>query len=127
MTDNKTENDSTDDTLASFSAAGPTVEGFLKPELLAPGGHIRGMMKKGNKLEKKYPHFHDGDGYYTMSGTSQSAAIISGVAALILQSDPSLTPDDVKCRLMSSARSALNDKFCKSLTAKCRLCYTSGQ
>ena len=29
-----------DDFLTSFSAAGPTVEGFVKPELVAPGGHL---------------------------------------------------------------------------------------
>ena len=38
MTDNYTPADGTDDFLASFSAAGPTVEGFVKPELVAPGG-----------------------------------------------------------------------------------------
>ena len=42
MTDNYTPEDPGDDYLASFSAAGPTVEGFVKPELVAPGGHMLG-------------------------------------------------------------------------------------
>jgi len=44
---------------------------------------------------------------FTMSGTSQAAAVTSGVVALMLQADPSLTPDNVKCQLMASARPAL--------------------
>ncbi len=39
---------------------------------------------------------------FTMSGTSQSAAVVSGVAALMLQYYPSLTPDMVKYRIMNS-------------------------
>ena len=44
MTDNYTPDDPSDDYLASFSAAGPTVEGFVKPDLVAPGGHMLGTM-----------------------------------------------------------------------------------
>ena len=40
MTDSFTPQDITDDRLASFSAAGPTIEGFVKPDLVAPGGHM---------------------------------------------------------------------------------------
>jgi hypothetical protein len=43
-----------------------------------------------------------------MSGTSQSAAVVSGVVALMLQQNPWLTPDEVKGRLMASARPALD-------------------
>jgi serine protease AprX len=39
-----------------------------------------------------------------MSGTSVAAPIVSGAAALLLQSNPNLTPDQVKYRLMSTAR-----------------------
>jgi len=44
---------------------------------------------------------------FTMSGTSQAAAVTSGVVALMLQDDPSLTPDNVKCRLLATARPAV--------------------
>jgi subtilisin family serine protease len=43
MTDNYTA-DPSDDKMASFSSAGPTHEGFVKPEIVAPGGHIKGIM-----------------------------------------------------------------------------------
>jgi serine protease AprX len=44
---------------------------------------------------------------FTMSGTSQAAAVATGVVALMLQSDPTLTPDAVKCRLMAASRPAV--------------------
>ena len=71
--------------VASFSAAGPTHEGFVKPELVAPGGHVYGMMDWFAQIAKQHPAYHDGGQYFMMSGTSQSAAVVSGVAALVLQ------------------------------------------
>ena len=47
-----------DDFLASFSATGPTVEGFVKPELVAPGGHLMGLMEKADTLAREHPEFH---------------------------------------------------------------------
>jgi len=106
MTDNVTPMDWSDDTLASFSSAGPTAEAFVKPEIVAPGGHLRGLVEGSNRIVLKHPHFHDGDAYYTMSGTSQAAAVTAGAVALMLQAEPWLTPDQVKCKLMSTARPA---------------------
>ncbi len=47
---------------------------------------------------------------FTMSGTSMAAAVTTGVVALMLQSDPALTPDQVKCRLLASARPAVTSE-----------------
>jgi hypothetical protein len=44
MSDNYTPDDPSDDFLTSFSSAGPTVEGFVKPEVVAPGGHMLGLV-----------------------------------------------------------------------------------
>ena len=107
VTDHYTPEDTRDDYVASFSSAGPTLEGHVKPDLSAPGGHIMGIMASDVTLSNENPEFHDGYSYFLMSGTSQAAAVTSGVAALMLQEDPALTPDDVKCRLMASARSAV--------------------
>jgi len=108
MTDNYTPSYSSDDKLATFSAAGPTVEGFVKPEIVAPGGHLSGLMAFDTQIVQEHPEFHDGGRYFEMSGTSQAAGVVSGVVALMLTQDPTLTPDDVKCRLMDSAHAALN-------------------
>ena len=109
MTDNYTPGDGSDDLLASFSATGPTAEGFAKPELVAPGGHLLGSMQRRSRIARRHPEFHDGANYFTMSGTSQSAAVVTGIAALMLDADPGLSPNTVKCRLMASARPAVDE------------------
>jgi subtilisin family serine protease len=48
--------------------------------------------------------------YYQLSGTSMAAAEVSGIVALILQQNPQLTNDQVKHRLMSTARPAVEEK-----------------
>lgn len=109
MTDSYTPYDLSDDRLTSFSSAGPTYEGFVKPELVAPGGHITSWMPWDAYIPTRHPEsMLPTEMHFEMSGTSQAAAVVSGIAALMLQQDRSLTPDDVKCRLMSTARPALN-------------------
>ncbi len=111
MTDNYSPIDSTDDKLATFSSTGPTYEGFVKPEVVAPGGHIVSSLPFDGYIASLYPGSMVGaDRQFKMSGTSQATAIVSGIVALMLQKDPSLTPDQVKCRLMASARAAVNAK-----------------
>ena len=64
MTDNYTESDASDDKLATFSAAGPTFEGFVKPEIVAPGGHLSGLMAFDTQIAQEHPLFHDGGRYF---------------------------------------------------------------
>ena len=107
MTDNFTPSKS-DDKLASFSSTGPTFEGFVKPDLVAPGGHVWGFMATYDKIAVDHPTYMNNGDFFTMSGTSQAAAVVSGVAALVIGSNPGLTPDQVKCRILSSGRPAVN-------------------
>ncbi len=108
VTDNYTL-DASDDRLASFSSAGPTYEGFVKPDVVAPGGHVVGLMKRSwARIAAEHPEFQVNDNYFAMSGTSQATAVVSGVVALMLQAKPWLTPDDVKCQLMASANAAVD-------------------
>ena len=108
MTDSYTPANPSDDRLASFSSTGPTVEAFVKPDLLAPGGHIVSTMSEFSSIALDHPEYRDSAWQFTMSGTSQSAAFVSAVVALLLESTPSLSPDDVKCRLLAGARPAVN-------------------
>jgi len=41
--------------------------------------------------------------YFMLNGTSMAAPVVSGAAALVIQQNPSLTPDQVKARLMMTA------------------------
>src|SRR4029450_5919148 len=79
------------DTIAGFSSQGPTSgqgvagyndyihpPGLLKPDVSAPGVAINSTA--------------NGGGYVNMSGTSMATPHVSGVAALLLQKDPTLLP-----------------------------------
>jgi len=80
-----------------------TSDGFAKPDLVAPGKDIVSLMSvTGHALAKNYPD-HVRDRYFRISGTSTSAPMVAGAAALLLQDEPGLTPDQVKYRLMATA------------------------
>ena len=99
-TDDKGTKSLSDDILASFSAYGTTSDGFIKPDLVAPGKNIVGRLVNANMgMAKAHPSNKIASTYFKMSGTSVSAPIVSGAVALLLQNDPSLTPDQVKYRL----------------------------
>ena len=107
-TDSYTPFDTSDDRVTTFSSTGPTAEGFVKPDVVAYGGHI------ASKVDKRYAtgKFFDslsGQDYSEISGTSQAAGVVSGIAALMLQYNPSLSPNDVKCKIMASAKAARSD------------------
>jgi serine protease AprX len=108
MTDNFTPSNPNDDKLASFSSTGPTYEGFVKPELVAPGGHMVGSLWYKSYLASiAIAPMTSTESLFVMSGTSQAAAVTTGIVALMLQANPSLTPDQVKCHLISAAKPAL--------------------
>lgn len=103
FTDNYTVYDWNDDYITPFSSVGPTLDGFVKPDLVAPGGHIVSTMNHGAELARQYPDQRIPPQYFRLAGTSQSAAITSGTVALVLSREPNLTNDQVKYRLMNTA------------------------
>lgn len=109
VTDSWTPNDRDDDYIPEFSSRGPTPNAHIKPDLVAPGGHITGLTRPGSGLTDEHPEYILSSGEFVMTGSSQASALVSGIAALLLQLEPGLTPDDVKCKLMSSAEPAIND------------------
>ena len=93
-----------DDTIASFSAYGTTENGFVKPDLVAPGRHVVSLLANSNVLAF-IDHLANrvDNNYFRMSGTSMSAPMVSGAVAVLLQDEPNLNPDQVKYRLMTTA------------------------
>ena len=75
-----------DDVMATYSSRGPTViDGIVKPELAAPGNRILASVPKDSYLAKLLPERVVGTGADTameLSGTSMSAAVAAGAAAL---------------------------------------------
>ncbi|SRR5579871_870698 len=98
-----------DDTIASYSSKGPTLlDHIVKPDLVAPGNRLVSLRASGSTLDTLFPQYEvnptSGTGlYYQLSGTSMATPVVSGAAALILQQNPAMTPDQVKARLMKTA------------------------
>ncbi len=93
----------TDDSLAVFSSHGPTVDGFQKPDVLAPGRKIVSLRVPKSFLDILLPDRITDSNYFRLSGTSMSSPVVAGTAALILQKNPNLKPNQVKALLMQTA------------------------
>jgi len=78
-------------------------------DLVAPGAHLQGLRDPGSYIDANNPTGQIDARFFRGSGTSQSAAIVSGAAALILQKYPNATPDQVKA-LLTSTGYDINDK-----------------
>ncbi len=104
------------ETLASYSSKGPSAyDHVVKPDLVAPGNEVVSLAAPGATLEAEYPYEAvagtDGNNaYFTLSGTSMATPAVAGAVALLLQEQSTLTPDQVKARLMKTA-SKMNVAF----------------
>jgi serine protease AprX len=92
------------DTRPAFSAYGRTPDGFMKPEICAPGRYMVGAIPMGSTLAAQKADKIQASGWVELSGTSFAAPVISGIAAQILARTPGLTPDQVKGNVMRRSR-----------------------
>jgi serine protease AprX len=102
----------TDDAMASFSSRGPTyLDWSAKPDLVAPGVGVVSLADASSTFyQTNAPYLVSGSmltafqPYLSLSGTSMAAPIVSGTVALMLQANPSLTPNAVKALLQYTAQ-----------------------
>jgi serine protease AprX len=93
----------TGDEMNDFSSAGPTSpDGWVKPDLVTSGRSVVSLAAPGSTIYGDYPSARVGSGNFVGSGTSFSAAITSGAAALVLADNPGLTPNQIKARLLAA-------------------------
>jgi serine protease AprX len=88
--------------VAPFSGSA-VVAGVQKPDVVASGVDVLGVLPSDSVLAKAKGTTHLGHGLYRGSGTSQSAAVVSGLAALFLAANPAATPVQVKASLRCAA------------------------
>lgn len=86
------------DEVADFSSRGPTTDGRIKPDTVLPGAEIISCRAKDTSLGNPV-----GEYYAQLSGSSMATPHASGIAALILQARPELTPAQLKALLMETA------------------------
>lgn len=91
---------------SSFSAMGPTLDGRIKPDVMAPGQNIissystffiNNPKNVNASVKSDVRHFEYNGRIYAWNanaGTSMSAPVVTGAIALWLQADPTLTPAD---------------------------------
>ena len=91
---------------SSFSAMGPTLDGRIKPDVMAPGQNIissystffiNNPKNVNASVKSDVRHFEYNGRTYAWNanaGTSMSAPVVTGAIALWLQADPTLTPAD---------------------------------
>ncbi len=92
-----------DDVVPTFSGRGPAPQGVAKPDLVAPGQSLVSVRATGSAVDVDNPQARVGDRYFRGSGTSFATAAVAGTAALMLSKDASLSPDQVKAVVRSTA------------------------
>ena len=96
-------------TVAPFSGYG-NIDGVSKPDVVAAGVNILGSMPADSVIGQEFPAARQPNGLFRGSGTSQSTAIVSGLAALYLQSHHSAGPAEVKSAIRDAATSIAGGK-----------------
>jgi uncharacterized repeat protein (TIGR01451 family) len=79
------------DVVVGYSSRGPSPWEEIKPEVAAPGTQVRSSRPGGT--------------YGSKAGTSMAAPHVTGLAALLLQADPTLTVDEIEALITSTATS----------------------
>jgi len=85
--------------VTGFSASGPSVDAMIKPDMMAAGGDIYVATQTFDRAGDMY----SADGYVLIDGTSFSAPLIAGAAALLKSVRPGLSVEQYRSLLINSA------------------------
>jgi len=115
-----------DDTIATYSSRGPTrgyvtlsngarkYDNLIKPDIVAPGNKLIATASPNSTLVTSFPQLKTGrltdpdEQVMYLSGTSMAAPVVAGAAALLIDTNPTLTPNLVKAILMYTAQPLRN-------------------
>ena len=86
------------DSVARFSSRGPTADGRVKPDIVAPGSKIVAARATGTSVGQVVDEY-----YTTASGTSMATPHVAGLVALMLRAARGLGPADIKKMLMATS------------------------
>jgi serine protease AprX len=90
-----------DDAVPAWSSRG---DGGRNPDVIAPGTAVVSLGVPGGFLYEEFPGARVGEAGFRGSGTSQAAAGVSAVAALVLAARPELRPAELKAVMRATAR-----------------------
>jgi serine protease AprX len=109
-----------DDVITTYTGRGPSrFDLSVKPDLLAPGNKIVSLRAPGSTIDTQFPESRVPVGEYLvannqeqlpataytrLSGTSMAAPLVTGTAALLIQTNQQLRPNGVKAALLYSAQ-----------------------
>lgn len=89
----------------TYSSVGPTFDGRIKPEVMAPGANIISSMSSfymeaqpddRKNITARFDYGGRTYGWFSTGGTSMSSPAVGGIIALWLQANPNLSPDDIR-------------------------------
>ncbi|NPV00399.1 MAG: S8 family serine peptidase [Brevinematales bacterium] len=90
--------------IAYYSSMGPTADGQQKPDISAPGSYIISTLSRtdapppGNTKVNDY--------YFGQQGTSMAAPVVTGIIAILLEKEPTLTVDQLRTLLANTAKAS---------------------
>jgi subtilisin family serine protease len=90
--------------IAYFSSPGPRRDGGQKPDLTAPGKVLISALSRDATLWDDFPWLVEADSVHVgLLGTSMAAPQVAAAVAVLLQVEPSLTPEQARDALRMSA------------------------
>lgn len=81
---------------SDFSSRGPGRGGQAKPDVSAPGQYLTCALADGSELARRSDRAETAARLATIEGTSMASPVIAGVASLLLESRPKMTPTEFR-------------------------------